>query len=45
MQGHEFRDEQRHYIRSIYSWVCKCRRLRGDLYEQSTNAHKYTNKV
>ena len=44
MQGHEFRDEQRHCIRSIYNWVCMCS-LRGDLYDQSTNAYKYTNKV
>ena len=45
MQGHEFRDEWRHCTHSIFSWVCKCRSLHRNLYEQSTNAYKSTNSV
>ena len=29
----------------IFSWVCKCYSLHGDIYEQSTNTYKCINRV
>ena len=40
----EISDELVH-IAYIFSQVCKCRSLYGDVYEQSTDAYKYTNNV
>ena len=44
MQGRRLLPERQHCTRSISSHVC-ISSLRGDLYDQSTIAYEYTNKL
>ena len=44
MQGRKVRLERRHCTHSISNRVCMSS-LRGDLYDQSTIAYEYTNRV
>ena len=44
MQGRRLRPERQHCTRSISSQVCMSG-LRGDLYDQSTIAYEYTNRL